>query len=128
MYSKFNMVKIIYIENEIKEHPRTKAITNKFKKSKIIYVNRYSEVFNKRNQSFNLQKKNPAIILAKKHKNYLNKTPENYGIGNHYNYYFSYMYNCIFDCIIPVILVIDFSHKFIIIFFISTVIFINFCN
>ena len=92
------MVKIIYIENEIKEHPRTKAITNKLKKSKIIYVNRYSEVFNKRNQSFNLQKKNPAIILAKKHKNYLNKTPENYGIGNHYNYYFSYMYNCIFDC------------------------------
>ena len=92
------MKKLIYIENEIKEHSRTIAITKKFKDSKVIYINNYSEVFNKKNQSFDLQKKKPAIILAKKHKNYLNKIPKNYGIGNHYNYYFSYMYNCVFDC------------------------------
>ena len=92
------MKKLIYIEKEIKEHPRTIAIAKKFKDSKVIYINNYSEVFNKKNQSFDLQKKKPAIILAKKHKNYLNKIPKNYGIGNHYNYYFSYMYNCVFDC------------------------------
>ena len=87
------MKKLIYIENEIKEHPRTIAITKKFKDSKVIYINNYSEVFNKKNQSFNLQKKNPAIILAKKHKNYLNKIPKNYEIGNHCIYSFSYMKN-----------------------------------
>ena len=88
------MKKIIYVEKEVKQHPRTLVIINKFKDYKIIYINNYSEVFNKRNQNFNLQKKNPAIILAKKYKNYLNKIPKNYGIGNHHNYYFSYMYNC----------------------------------
>ena len=51
------MKKLIYIEKEVKEHPRTKAITNKFKNSKIIYIDRYSEVFNKRNQNFSLKKK-----------------------------------------------------------------------
>ena len=47
------MKKLIYIENEIKEHSRTIAITKKFKDSKVIYINNYSEVFNKKNQSFN---------------------------------------------------------------------------
>ena len=50
------MKKLIYIENEIKEHPRTIAIVKKFKDSKVIYINNYSEVFNKKNQSFDLQK------------------------------------------------------------------------
>ena len=92
------MTKVIYIENEIKDHKRTELICSKFKKPEIIIINRFSEVFNKKNQSFRIQKTNPALIIAKKYNNLLHKTPENYGIGNQYNYYFSYMYNCIFDC------------------------------
>ncbi len=92
------MTKIIYIENEIKNHKRTKLICSKFKNPEIITINRFSEIFNKRNQSFRAQKSNPALIIAKKYNNLLHKTPVNYGIGNKHNYYFSYMYNCIFDC------------------------------
>ena len=92
------MSKIIYIESDIKDHKRTKLICSKFKNPEVIIINRFNEVFNKRNQSFKLQKLNPALILAKKHNNLFHKTPENYGIGNKYNYYFSYMYNCLFDC------------------------------
>ena len=92
------MTKIIYIENEIKDHKRTELICNKFKNPEIIIINRFSEVFNKKNQSFRFQKANPALIIAKKYNNLLHKTPANYGIGNECNYYFSYMYNCIFDC------------------------------
>ncbi len=92
------MKKNIYIEEEIKNHPRTKKILKKFVGGNIIYINKYTEIFNKRNQNFNIQKINPAIILAKKKKNFVAKTPESYGIGTHHNYYFSYMYNCLFDC------------------------------
>ena len=92
------MTKIIYIENEIKDHKRTEQICRKFKNPEIIIINRFSEIFNKKNQSFRIQKTNPALIIAKKHNKLLLKTPENYGIGNKCNYYFSYMYNCIFDC------------------------------
>tara|TARA_E500000178_G_C16902503_1_gene698736 strand:- start:170 stop:1147 length:978 start_codon:yes stop_codon:yes gene_type:complete len=92
------MKKIIYIEKEIINFKRTRLILNKFKNPEIVVIDRYSEVFNKKNQSFRKQKPNPAIILARKYKNFILNTPDNYGIGNLYNYYFSYMYNCIFDC------------------------------
>ena len=75
------------------------SILKKFKNPIIIYIiDRYTEVFNKRNQNFRLQKLNPAIILAKKIKNFLLETPKSYTIGKKNNYYFSYMYNCLFDC------------------------------
>jgi len=92
------MKKVIYIEKKIKNLPRVKNIINSFKDPTIIYIEKYTEVFNKKNQSFALQKINPAIILAKKKENFLIKTPDKYSIGREINYYFSYMYNCIFDC------------------------------
>ncbi len=92
------MNKIIYIESDIKDHLRTKLICSSFNKPEVVIIDRFSEIFNKRNQSFKIQKTNPALILAKKYKNLFHKTPDNYGIGNKHNYYFSYMYNCLFDC------------------------------
>ena len=62
------MKKVIYIEKKIKNLPRVKNIINSFKDPTIIYIEKYTEVFNKKNQSFALQKINPAIILAKKKK------------------------------------------------------------
>ena len=92
------MINTIYIENEIKDHSRTLSILSKFKSSRIIYINKYSEIFNKKNQSFRMQKKDPALILANKDNNFVLKAPEGFGIGASKNYYFSHMYNCIYDC------------------------------
>ncbi len=92
------MKKIIYIEKEIKNSKRVQEIVSRFRQKEIIIIDRYSEVFNKKNQSFKLQKLNPALILAKKYGNFINETPKKYTIGNSNNYYFSYMYNCLFDC------------------------------
>ena len=75
------MKKVIYIEKSIKNLARVKAIIRRFRDPSIIYINRYTEVFNKKNQNFPLQKKNPAVILAKKQGNFLLKTPESYTIG-----------------------------------------------
>ena len=91
-------MKTIYIENEIKNHSRTLFILSKFKYPRIIYINKYSEIFNKKNQSFRIQKKDRALILAKKNNNFVLKAPEGFGIGASKNYYFSHMYNCIYDC------------------------------
>ena len=60
------MIETIYVEEVIKNHPRTKFILNKFKKSRIILINKYGEIFNKRNQNFRIQKANPCLILAHK--------------------------------------------------------------
>ena len=60
------MIDTIYIEEAIKNHPRTKFILKKFKNSRIISINKYGELFNKRNQNFRIQKANPNLILAHK--------------------------------------------------------------
>ncbi len=82
------MKKIIYIERKIKSYYRVKNIVDKYPNSDIIYIDKYTEVFNKKNQNFNLQKKNPSLLIAKKYDNFLNKIPKKYGIGNKLNYYF----------------------------------------
>jgi len=92
------LIETIYIEKNIKNHPRTKSILSKFKKARHIEIDRYGEIFNKRNQNFRIQKNNPALILAYKNDGYVLPAPEGFGIGASKNYYFSHMYNCIYDC------------------------------
>ena len=92
------MIDTIFIEREILDHERTKAVLSKFPKSNRVIISRYQEVFNKRTQNFRLQKKQPALILANKHKNFVLPAPAEFGIGAEKNFYFSHMYNCLYDC------------------------------
>lgn len=91
------MMDTIYIEEEIRNHPRAKEICGRFPKARLIICERYGEVFNPRAQNFRLQKINPALILAKKYGAFILETPAGYGIGGQ-NFYFSHMLNCIYDC------------------------------
>lgn len=92
------MFHAIYIEQAIKEHPRTQALLKRYPNIPHILCERYGEIFNRKAQNFRTQKQNPALILAKKHGNHTLPTPEGYGIGDRHNYYFSHMFNCIYDC------------------------------
>ncbi len=94
------MISTIYIEDEIRDHPVTQKILSRFKGAVLIECDRYTEVFNRNSQNFRLQKKKPALILAKKHSGFVLKAPDDYGIDGHDsdNYYFSHMLNCIYDC------------------------------
>lgn len=92
------MIDTLYIEKEIRKHPRAQFILKRFENAALIECDRYGEIFNLKGQNFRLQKQKPALILAKKYGSYLLKTPEKYGIGKKHNYYFSHMLNCIYDC------------------------------
>lgn len=61
-------------------------------------IDRYGEVFNRNAQSFRLQKRRPALILARKYDHLILEAPEGYGIGGRRNFYFSHMLNCVYDC------------------------------
>ena len=76
------MIETIYVEEAIKNHKRTKFILKKFKKSRIILIKKYGEIFNKKNQNFRIQKANPCLILAHKKDNFVLPTPEGFGIGS----------------------------------------------
>ncbi len=92
------MIETIYVEDTIKNHPRTNFILKKFNKSRIITINKYGEIFNKRNQNFRIQKAYPNLILANKKDSFVLPAPDGFGIGSSKNFYFSHMFNCIYDC------------------------------
>ncbi len=92
------MVHTIYIEEDLQNHPRVLRIRERFKQARVIFCERYSEVFNPKAQNFRLQKQNPALILARKYRRFALPAPSGYGIGAAHNYYFSHMLNCLYDC------------------------------
>ncbi len=92
------MVSRVYVEAEVRQHPRTQRLLERLHRLPVIEIEHYGEVFNPRAQNFRLQKKNPAIIIARKNKGHALAAPEGYGLGGDHNYYFSHMLNCIYDC------------------------------
>ncbi len=92
------MIETIYIEKEVQQHPRVLLILERFSQARVIYIERYSEIFNRKAQNFRLQKQQPALILARKHKNYVLPAPAGYSVGGQHHYYFSHMMNCLYDC------------------------------
>ena len=92
------MIHTIYIEEEVAEHPRSEQICARFPSADRIFIRRYSEIFNRKGQSFRLQKKRPALILARKFGRLVLPAPDGYGVGGRRNFYFSHMLNCIYDC------------------------------
>ena len=92
------MVEVVYIEDAVRDHPRVRAICDRIPGASRVSCTRWGEVFNRRGQSFRLEKQRPSLILAAKHGELVLKTPEGYGIGSTRNYYFSHMLNCVYDC------------------------------
>lgn len=56
----------IYVEKEVLPNPITQNILKKFPKSKVVLIDRYSEVFNRPNQNYLIQKERQNLILAQK--------------------------------------------------------------
>ena len=92
------MAALIYIEEDVRDHPRTQAICARNPQATIVECSRYGEVFNRRAQNFRLQKSNPSVILARKHDGWVLPAPSGYGVGSTNNHYFSHMLNCVYDC------------------------------
>jgi spore photoproduct lyase len=89
---------MLYVEEEILNHPRTLQIRGRFPDDEVIPCARFGEVFNRRSQSFRLQKRRPSLILAKRHRNLVLDAPPGFGMPGAKNLYFSHMLNCIYDC------------------------------
>ncbi len=93
------MKNIIYIEKEIINHKKTQEILSKFKDFSVIEIDRYSEIFNRKNQDFKAQKNfGRSFILAHKKEVFVHKNPEYCVSSLKRNYYFSTTLNCPFDC------------------------------
>lgn len=92
------MFSAIYIEEEVANTERVESILRSFPDLPQISCERYGEIFNRKAQNFRLQKRAPALILAKKYGKLVLPAPAGYGFDADASYYFSHMLNCVYDC------------------------------
>ena len=89
----------IYVEEGVREHPRTKRILQHFPKARIIEIHHYKDVFCRRKQNSSLQNQAPMLILAeKKGRLVYEGAPVCQSFGNAYFYYTSCVMNCLYNC------------------------------
>ncbi|MCG6969009.1 MAG: DNA photolyase [Gammaproteobacteria bacterium] len=92
------MFSAIYYEQEVRDIPLVQKTLQRFTQIVQVPIERYGEVFNRKSQNFRLQKRKPALILARKHDHRVLPAPPGYGFGEGESYYFSHMLNCVYDC------------------------------
>ncbi len=92
------MIGKVYVEKEVIKHPRTQSILKRLNKEQdFIVIDRWGEIFNRKNQNFRLQKKYLPLILARKLNNFVLPLPISHKREAE-GYYFSPVLNCLFDC------------------------------
>ncbi|OOY36884.1 SPL family radical SAM protein [Solemya velum gill symbiont] len=92
------MIPLVYVEESVRNHPRTESILARHPRASVVPIERYGSIFNHSQQNFRLQKQRPALILANKHGHFVQPAPDAYGVGGNHNWYFSHMLNCLYDC------------------------------
>ncbi len=92
------MIETVYVESGVASHERTRQVLGRLPRARVIEVERFGEVFNRKRQDFRLQKRQPALILAEKYGRKLLPAPPGYSIGHQRNFYFSHLLNCLYDC------------------------------
>ncbi len=85
---------LIYIEKQAIDYPQTKKILEKFKNSKVIYINNYKNLFDK-NYTNLFSKK--SLIIAKINSNSVLDAPIWYWHTKK-SFFFKTSLNCIYDC------------------------------
>jgi len=91
----------IYIEKRAYDSPVVQRILDSFSGHPYtpILIDHYKDIFNRQNQSFHLQKKAPALILAVKEGRLVYEgAPVCQSFGHEHFYYTSCMMNCIYNC------------------------------
>ncbi len=89
----------VYVERKLRGQYDVTGIFDKLSGSRVVWINHYKDIFNRKGQSLAFQKKSPALILAKKEgKLVYNGSKECQSFGNEHFYYTSCIMNCLFDC------------------------------
>ena len=89
----------VYAERKLIGQYDADSVLKKLPGSRVVWINHYKDIFNRKGQSLEIQKKSPALILAKKEGQLIYQgSRECQSFGNEHFYYTSCMMNCLFDC------------------------------
>lgn len=89
----------VYVEKEVRDHPRTKRILDRLAGAEVIEIDHYKDVFCRKGQDYILQHRAQNLTLGAKHGKLLYKGARVcQSFGNENFYYTSCVMNCVFDC------------------------------
>jgi spore photoproduct lyase len=99
MYSKARTFAHIYVEEAVRDHPRTRRILGRFSSSRVVIVDDYQNVFGRGKQDFWRQKPGAPLVLARKKDNFLYSGNEYLQASQSPNFsYNALVLNCPYDC------------------------------
>ncbi|WP_408096321.1 SPL family radical SAM protein [Peredibacter sp. HCB2-198] len=87
----------IYVEEDIKLHPRVTSILGKLKKEPL-YLERYDDIWGRSKKPYLQKRDSLNLFLARKKGQLLKEAPDAYGSHGEPHYYFIHAYNCIYEC------------------------------
>ena len=94
-----NAFKHIYVEKELLGCDKVDDILSHFPESRVIVIDHYKDVFNRKRQDFSAQRLARNLILAsKKGRLVYDGAPVCQDFGNSHFYYTSCIMNCLYDC------------------------------
>lgn len=87
----------VYLEKDLKNHPRALSILEKVKKTPLL-IDSYDEIWGRSKKPYLQKRDSLNLFLAQKHGQLLKKAPDAYGSAGEPHYYFIHAYNCIYEC------------------------------
>lgn len=88
----------IFVEQDISQHPRAKAILEYFAKSDPILIESIDDYFGKTKKPYLQKRTNLNIYIGSKKGQLVKSAPDAYGISHEPHFYFIHAYNCIYEC------------------------------
>jgi spore photoproduct lyase len=87
----------LYVEEELREHPRAKAIASKMS-IEPTYLRSYDEIWGQSKKPYLHKRDSLNLFIARKKGQLLKEAPDAYGQAGDPHYYFIHAYNCIYEC------------------------------
>lgn len=91
------MFEKIFVEEEVKNHPRTKKILKRFKKDPH-YIASIESYFGRVKKPYLQKRDNLNLFIGEKRGQRVKEAPSAYGLSGDPHYYFIHAYNCIYEC------------------------------
>lgn len=88
----------IFVENDIKDLPRTQNILASFPGIEVHHIDDLEEIFNKVKKPYLQKRQSLQLFLGRKKGKLIKPTPDAYGMTQNPHYYFIHAYNCIYEC------------------------------
>ena len=88
----------IFLEENIVDHPRAKAILNRFPNIPTKTISKLEDVFGRVKKPYLQKRDNLQLFLGEKKGHLVKQAPEAYGMTGNPHFYFIHSYNCIYEC------------------------------